>query len=233
MSIDNEKLIAFADGELKGAERAEVEAALAADPALRAKLEKHKRLRKQLSAAFDSTLDEPMPAHLRALIEPQAPAAAPVIDLAERRAARWSVREWGALAASTVFGLFLGVGVMHAQAPMVATSEAGLVARGALAQALETQLASDEAGAVRIGLSFRNQGGGYCRTFELTDGALAGLACRDGERWGLAMTAASHGGGELRTAGAPAEILAAVDAMIDGEVLDAESEAQARDAGWD
>jgi len=46
------------------------------------------------------------------------------------------------------------------------------------------------------------------------------------------MTAQSATGGEIRMAGASQDILAAVDAMIDGEPLDTEAERQMRDAGW-
>jgi anti-sigma-K factor RskA len=230
MSVDDERLMAFADGELSGAERAEVEAALADDASLREKLAAHQRLRTRLSGAFDGALDEPVPASLLAAVEK--PRTAEVVNLGERRAARWSVREWGAMAASVVLGLFVGIGVMNTQAPLIAPSESGLVARGALAQALETQLASDEADAVRIGLSFRDTDGRYCRTFDLTEGGTAGLACREGDAWNVAMTAAGAGGGEVRQAAASEQILSAVDAMIAGEPLDAAGETQARDAGW-
>lgn len=230
MSVDDERLMAFADGELSGAERAEVEAALAEDASLREKLAAHQRLRTRLRAAFDGALDEPVPASLLAAAEK--PRSADVVNLAERRAARWSVREWGAMAASVVLGLLVGVGVMNTQAPLIAPSENGLIARGALADALQTQLASDEAGAVRIGLSFRDTDGRYCRTFDLTEGGTAGLACREGDAWKVAMTAAGAGGGEVRQAGASEHILSAVDTMIVGEPLDARSEVAARDGGW-
>jgi hypothetical protein len=211
-------------------ERAQVKAALAEDASLREKLAARQKLRARLSAAFDSVLSEPVPERLTAAVTAARPAN--VVSLAERRAAKWSVREWGAMAASVAAGLLIGVGVMNTQAPLLAATDGGLVARGALAHALDTQLASDTAGAVRIGLSFRAEDGRYCRTFQLTRGATSGLACRDAGAWDVAMTARSTSGGEIRTAGASQEILDAVDDMIDGEPLDATAEAQARDAGW-
>lgn len=230
MAISDETLIAFVDGELDSAERAHVEAALAQDETLRARLAAHQRLRVRLSAAFDGALDEAVPDRLRQALEtPRAPAS--VIDLAARRGAKWSVREWGAMAASVAAGLVLGVGIMGRPAPMIAAESGGLVARGALAQALDTQLAADEAGAVRIGLSFRAQDGAYCRTFDLTEAQTSGFACRGGEGWSVAMTAANPTG-EVRMAGAAGEVLAAVDAMMEGDPLDAEAEARAREAGW-
>ena len=229
MSVDEDRLMAFADGELSGAERAEVEAALAQDASFREKLVAHRRLRAQLSAAFDGALDEPAPTRL---MEAAQPPAAEVVKLSDRRAARWSVREWGAMAASLMFGLFVGVGVMGNDAPLIDAGETGLVARGALASALDTQLASEQAGAVRIGLSFRAQDGRYCRTFNLTEGATAGLACREADTWNVTMTTVSPGGVEVRMAGAPPEVLAAVETIIDGAPLDASGEAAARDAHW-
>jgi hypothetical protein len=231
MTIDEEKLMAYADGELSAAERAEIEQALAADDGLRARLEAHQRLGTRLAGAFDGALAEPVPARLAEALKPK---AAEVVTLADRRAARpkWSAREWGAMAASIAAGLFIGVGVMNTQSPLIAATDSGLVARGELARALDTQLASDQSGAVRIGLTFRAESGEYCRTFDLTERATSGLACRVEENWNVAMTSAHASGGEVRMAGAAPEILAAVDAMIAGEPLDAESEQQARDRDW-
>jgi anti-sigma-K factor RskA len=230
MAISDETLMAYVDGELTDVERAALEASLAQDETLRARLEAHQRLRTKLSAAFDGALDEPVPARLRLAAEPPH-TSAPVIDLAARRARLWSMREWGAMAASVAAGLVLGVGIVGRPAPMIAAESGALVARGALAQALETQLASDEAGAVRIGLSFRAEDGAYCRTFDLTQAGTSGLACRIHDGWAVAMTAANPAS-EVRTAGAAAEVLAAVEARMAGDPLDANAEAQARSEGW-
>ena len=62
MSVSEEKLIAFGDGELGGAELAEMETALASDAALQARVAQHRALRSKLSAAFDGALSEPVPA---------------------------------------------------------------------------------------------------------------------------------------------------------------------------
>jgi hypothetical protein len=230
--MDLQKLIAFADNELPLAERAEVEAALANDPALRAQLAAHHALRQRLSATFDSVLDEKIPERLLSVA--QRPAN--VVSLSERRKAeRWSVREWGAIAASLAGGLILGLGMMANQSPAIVATTDGLAARGVLAHALDVQLATDAPTAVRMGISFRNRDGAYCRTFTLAPQQTSGLACRAQDEWRIAATAhASPAGGELRTAGAetPQAILAAVEASIDGDPLDAAAEAQARAAGW-
>lgn len=231
MSIDDTTLMAFADGELTGAERAEVEAALQQDESLRAKVEAHRAMRSRLATAFDGALSEPVPASLRTAAE--APRTAEVVNLAERRAFKWSVREFGAMAASVALGLVIGVGAMQSQQPMLSTGGNGLIAGGALERALDTQLASDESGAVRIGVSFRDQEGDFCRTFDLTEGGASGLACREASSWNIQLMSNNGStGGEIRQAGASPEVLNAVDAMIAGEALDAEAERTARDSGW-
>jgi hypothetical protein len=230
--INDDKLMAYADGELGAEERAEIERAAAADPALRERLEAHQRMRAQLSGAYAGVMDEPVPERLIAAA--QGPRTADVVDLSARREARarWSVREWGAMAASLAGGLIIGLGVMNTQPPMIAVTADGMSARGALERALDSQLASDEAGAVRIGLTFRVEDGAYCRTFELTAGGATGIACREAEGWNVAMTAAQRAQGDIRMAGASEAVLNVVATMIDGDPLDAQAETQARDAGW-
>jgi hypothetical protein len=231
MTIDDETLMAFADGELSSARRKEVEHALTQDESLRQRLDAHLRLKQRLSSAFAGALEEPVPERLRAAARGES-RRSDVVQLSERRAQAWSFREWGAMAASVAAGLVLGVGVMNTNAPSIVVTDDGVMARGALARALETQLAADEPGAARIGITFRTEDGRYCRTFSLVESATAGLACRDQDEWSVAMTAAHASGGEVRMAAAPPEILAVVDAMIIGEPLDAAAEARARDAGW-
>jgi hypothetical protein len=231
--IDDEKLIAFLDGELRGTEEEEhIARALSENPELKARFEAHAQLRGRIAEAYKPVLDEPVPARLMAAAQGAA-REAEVVDLGARRRAVWSAREWGAMAASLAAGLFIGWGALNAQAPLIAVTADGMSARGALERALDTQLASDEAGAVRIGLSFREEGGGYCRTFELTQRGTSGIACREADRWDIAMTAAHGAEGEIRMAGASEAVLNVVATMIDGEPLDAEGEAQARDAGWE
>ena len=134
MSVDLNKLIAFVDNELEPTERAEVEAALADDPALRAQVAAHHELRQRLSATFDPVLEENTPERL--LRVAQRPTN--IVSLNERRqATHWSVREWGAMAASLAGGLILGLGVMANQGSAIVATTDGLAARGMLAHALD------------------------------------------------------------------------------------------------
>jgi hypothetical protein len=237
-------LMAYADGELDLVARAEIEAAIAADPEVARSVERHRALRARVQAAYSGVLDEPVPTQLASLVTP--PISAPVVDLATRRVERaapspaapkrWVLSQRSAMAAALALGAFIGVLLLRGPAALYEESESGLVARGDLARALTWQLAGDPgAGAVRIGMSFRDRSGAYCRTFRLQHEApLAGLACRSGEDWRLQVLAAAvPEGGELRGAAAmPMVVLQAVDITIDGEPLDAADETAARDAGW-
>lgn len=225
--IDEQTLIAFADGELSEIERARVERALAADPVLRAQLEAHRRLRERLSAHYAPVADEPVPERLRVLLDSK------VVPL-RRAAPRWSWHQAAAMAATLVLGLLIGR--IALPGGPIAVEDGALVARGELAEALDTRLASaqpDDA-AVRIGISFAGPEGRLCRTFSAP--AASGLACRAGTDWRLVMTApgARDAAGEYRQAGSgDALVMEAAEALMTGDPFDAEAERRARDAGWD
>lgn len=80
MSIPDQTLMAYADGELEPAQRAEVEAALAADPKLAERVEHHRALRRKLNAAYDPVLLDTVPHALIAAAR-TSPAVAPSADV--------------------------------------------------------------------------------------------------------------------------------------------------------
>jgi len=239
MKFPDETLMAYADGELDVAARAEVEAAMARDPAVARAVERHRALAARVRGAYDDVLAEPVPARLAALV---AGYGAPVADLATRRrlkdaaAGGRRLPDWFALAASVTLGLFAGLFLARSPRAPFAEADGVLVAQGALEATLDAGLASAPgSGDVRIGISFRSREGDYCRTFHLQQEApLAGLACRHGDAWRLdVLAAAAAQDGGLRPAAAmPIAVLHAVDAAIAGEPLDAAAETAARDAGW-
>lgn len=241
MSIDPALLAAYADGELGPEQRAEVEAAIAADPALAKEVEAHRALRATLSAHFAPILDMPVPDRLKAPLERRAD----VVDLAEmRRTRKESARpravwpRWAtgmAVAASLAIGIVVG-GQIPGRAP-VRSDNGALLASGALEKALTAQLASAAAeggGPIRILLSFRARDGAWCRGFVMESSA--GIACRERDGWAIARLQAgseAQGEGVYRQAGsAEAEIMAAAQDMASGPALDAEAESAARDSGW-
>lgn len=240
---------AYVDGELDGAQAAEFEARIAADPALQRAVQRERDLRAALSAAYDPVLAEPVPPALRALVT----APAQVVSLDAARAsraappaaakARWHWPEWGAMAACLVLGLTLGLsGPWRATdaAPALARSADGtLLAEGVLETQLSSALASDPPAGVAVGLSFlaRDARYGYCRSFVLQGGqATAGLACRSAAGWVVQALAPAtvqpQGGYRMAATALPPALLQIVDQMRAADPLDADAERAARDAGW-
>ena len=120
--------------------------------------------------------------------------------------------------------------------PMMAASGNSLVARGALASALDRQLASTqlESDPVWIGLSFQASDGHICRSFELRDAGTAGLGCKVDGEWRIPVTSETpaRSGGVRQAASPPAAVLRVIEARISGDPLDPAAEEKARDAGW-
>lgn len=283
-TIGEHELQAYVDGELAPDDLARVDAAIAADPVLAAQVERERRLRVQLRAAFDPVLDEPVPARFAALLQggddvaderaraanreakitrvplpaPAGPrdsdgaedaahshrghtgAAATVVPMRGRNERplrpRWHAPVYALAASLAVLAVSLW---LRPDGGPVQMQGGERVARGELARGLDTALASEPAGdaALAIGLSFRDDEGRVCRSFvQRAGGELAGLACREGDRWTVPVLSrvGGSGEGELRQAasGIPPEVQAAIDARLDGEVFDAEAERAARDAGW-
>jgi anti-sigma-K factor RskA len=240
MKFSDETVMAYVDGELDAATRSALEDALAEDGELAERVARQRRLRTLFGETYDAVLDEPVPARLQ-----QALKAAPHVP---PRGPRWheQLREWlrplvgpqaFAMAACAVFGVAIGVGLRGAASPFD-TVDGRLVARGALAKALNERLASEDAAdGVRLGVSFAAKGGGYCRSFALAaKEQLAGLACRVDAGWqiDLLTTATAGGSGAYRQASSetPPAVLRAIDERIAGSALDAQAERAARERGW-
>ncbi|MCR5876768.1 anti-sigma factor [Phenylobacterium sp. J426] len=207
---------AYVDGELDAQARARFEAEIAVDPSLAREVAAQRRLRARLAAAYDPVLAEALPLELTL--------AAQAVN--DRPAKRFGLPHWAAVAASLVAGVLVGRTTI--------VEPDALAARGQLAQALDRQLAAD-GGPIQVGLSFQANDGRYCRTFQSAPDRRAGLACRDGGGWRLrTVTAWAPANVDYRTAGVdtPPEVLAAVDALIAGEPLDAAAERAARARGW-
>jgi hypothetical protein len=240
MRYSEDTLMAFADGELDDAMRAEIEAAMAADPEIARTIERHLALAARIRARYEGIAGEPVPDRIAALVS--APESASVADLASRRRERAGpprhrrTGHWAALAASVVVAVLVGTLLLREPFAPFHTVDGRRVARGELDRALTSELAALPAESdVDIGISFRDHEGRFCRTFYLQqESPVAGLACFDGEQWELPVLAdAAPREDGLRAAGAmPLEVLRAVDAAIEGDPLDAAAEASARDAGW-
>jgi hypothetical protein len=256
MSIADETLMAYADGELDASACAAVETAMRSDPEIARRVAQYREQREKLRAAYEPELAEPVPDRLLAALRDGRPGQGRVIDLeraraaAEKSARPQSIRSrsirsrWRySLAASLTIGI--GLAIFAWQRPDLVQERGGaLVANGELENGLSDSLSGDpSAGDVRIGVSFLAKSGEYCRTFTLRESA--GLACRRGERWlihdlaQLTETGRQSGTGASQSAGyrtassvLPPAILSAVQGQIAGDPLDRAGEQRARGAGW-
>jgi hypothetical protein len=228
---DPAMIAAFVDGELDLVSAKRFEKAMADNVGLAKAVEAERALRMKLSAHFDPVAEEPVPDRLARLLSTN------VSRLEEHRAAktaRWykpSAMQWGAMAAALMVGLAIGGTMLNRDSGYVRDSGGQIVASGALAEALDLQLASTQGAKmeIRIGTSFTSKDGGYCRTFE--SATLDGIACSEGRGWQLRHTLSGDGASEYRQASAG--ILAeAAAAMMAGEPLDAAAEKAAAAKGW-
>ncbi|MHB8477434.1 MAG: anti-sigma factor family protein [Steroidobacteraceae bacterium] len=254
MSIPEETLMAYVDGELGPAARAQVEAAMRDDPQIEKRVAQQRELKARIQQAYAADLTEAVPDRLVAAAHGRRAASDPqIIDLGRARAAiaskasrlRWRRPRWrpmASMAASLLIGVGVGFVAWHnSDSNMIDDAHGGLVAGGSLAQGLSSQLTGDRspASTVEIGLSFLAKSRDYCRTFTVVGKASsAGLACRHAQRWevrALAQSgAAQDDGSEYRTASSslPPAIATAVEEQISGEPLNRTGEIAARKAGW-
>ncbi len=240
MSIDDLTLMAFVDGELSSAERETVEAAMAADPTLRARAEALRMARAAARDAFPIAPD-PRDAALAALIA--GPAMQTSVSLAERLRGWISgvsmpqAAAWGGLAAACfVAGMAVGV-FGPADSGGFALDRQGAIADAGLVKVLDQRAAADgpDSEGRAVGLTFRAADGRWCRSFQSAADGVAGLACRQDNRWRAeAVVPFAASTSEIRTASSatPPAVLAAVDALIGGETLDAADEKDAIRNRW-
>jgi hypothetical protein len=237
MTISDETLMAFADGELDSATRAAVEAAMREDPEIERRVAQHRAMRAKLQLAYAAELDEAPPERLLT-------AARGAPRSLRKPVARTRWQPMVSMAASLLIGVGLGYFVQRHASPLMVENAGGLIARGALEKALSNQLASERipSAPVHIGLSFMAKSGDYCRTFTMaTAPSPAGVACRRANDWQIRVLAQPSDGAAgdesaaaYRTAGSVLSpvILDAVQQQIAGEPLDQNEEVAARQQGW-
>ncbi|MCK9684550.1 anti-sigma factor family protein [Scleromatobacter humisilvae] len=251
--------MAYVDGELPTGEHAAFEQRLAHEPALAGAVGRERALRARLQSAYAPALDEPVPAALLDLLAVSEPAPVAANDTlptaindAHRatlpHARRWAWPQFAAMAACLVLGVLFGTRVFAPhpasggdQLALNVAADGAITAQGALRDALEQDVAGtvlDPNAKVGVGLTFRDHAKDYCRTFTL-DSASSGIACKQRDGWVVAhlehATNAREGeAGAYRTAASPLSpaLLQAIDAMRDGDTLDATAEAAAKAKGW-
>jgi hypothetical protein len=234
MKFSDEVLMAYAQGQLEEPARSEVETAMRTDPVVAARIARYRAVRAHAREACGMMVEERSPprvagmggkvVQLDAVRAARQQAQQPV----PMRSSRWSWRQWAVLAAALAIGACEGVFAYHlmqGESSLSVDAKGGmLVARGALAQALSTQLSGAD-GKARVGTSFVSKEGSYCRSFVI--GGAGGLACRDGERWHIAVLAET---GQDNEVSKPVRDMIAQ--RIDGAPLDQQAERAAVAVGW-
>ncbi|ABC62703.1 anti-sigma factor family protein [Erythrobacter litoralis] len=242
MSVTDQQIAAYADGELTGDAKAQVEAAVAADPTLAAKVESHRALKNKLGAHFAPILDQTVPSQMTDLLAGAKDTAgdgisdsssAEVVSFAAERQKRglapmmrtWGPIATGAIAASLVLAVFQ---------PWQSGPALEGYADTQLAEALDTQLVATQErdAATRVLLSFEAGDGSLCRAYR--SGETGGIACRDDTGWKIEreLGLGDAQSTEFRQAGSEADLLSAAQEMSFGGALDAEAEEAARERGW-
>ena len=235
MNISLEMIAAFADGELEGADKEKVEAAIAVDPTLASEVERHRRLKAVLAARYAPIVTEDVPAHLVALLqtsEQHGDNVGEVISLAAARSRRGlppMIRRWVPIAAPAIAASL----VLALWQPWQASLPDAYAGKE-LASMLDNRLVANQSADAepRILLSFAAESGKFCRAWRgATDG---GIACRDSQGWKIEQSIAVSGTSstEYRQAGSEVDILAAAQEMAAGDALDAQGEKRALAKGW-
>jgi len=220
---------AWLDGELSEPRASAMAARVAADPELAALAHEHRALSAKLCAAFAPVLAAPVPERLQTAAEPL---SAEVIDFAARARRRQGSIAGLVAVASLTLGLLIGTNV-PSEGVSFRSTDGQLAAAGPLDRALNSQLAAaGEQNGVRIGLSFKDREGHYCRTFVAK--AQNGLACRTGEDWAIeGLVRLGPAQGDYRMAsGQDPTLLALIESRLTGEAFDPAAEARAVAHQW-
>jgi len=239
MTFSDEDLMAYADGELDGARRQEIQDAINRDPEIARRVASHRALKDSLRASFEPVLHEPVPERLVTAARSRS-SGSKANNVVPLRGNKVPVRErprWIALAASFILGaLALQFGGSLFKSSSITERDQQLLASGALREALSNQLTASqtEKSPVQIGVSFLSRDGLYCRTFQLQE--LGGMACNDAGNWKLQVLAhLNHANStEYRPAASnmPPAVVQAVTDSISGEPLDAKEESNALARKW-
>lgn len=258
MSISDETLMAYVDGELDAAARTEVDTYLKSSPEARQRLEIFQTTGRGLSELFDQPMRESVPQRLldaviasdnvvpfgsarrrkSAIAESYWPAAlaACLAVLAAGGSAYWYEHAGGRLDRN--FGVEVAADGRRVASKAVATVLDGIAAGIGTSTTISGQPAK-----IEPVFTFATEDKSYCRQYIITTGqseAVGGVACRSADgQWQVeaqdTFDPAPDKVGQIAPAGGnggPPEVEAAVDQMIAGDVLKPDAEAALIAGGW-
>ena len=253
--------MAYADGELDPAYRAEIEAAIRMDPEAGRRLETFLATGTPIADYFVPLLEKPVPEHLVRLVKDgarQKRAGGTVLPFSKpAKSSGLFGGSWQAMvAASLIMVIAATASVLYLlqaggdSTEMDVAREGKIFAQGPLKMALETTPSGTEvalegdtsAMAAKMILTFRNRKQSYCRQYEVSGqtNGYSGVACRgkDGE-WQVEIHIAAsakpqHDIGEriAPAGGTASDVEAAVNNVIDGDALGGDEERALIERNW-
>ena len=239
MTISDEKLNAFIDGELSALEMSIVRDAIAKDDHIADRAEALAALNSQITASLSSIDEIPLSAGLSEIKSQlengvQTESADNVVRFPWWRKAQAAMTMPTAIAASVaaIFGFFLN-SETH-------TGAGAMSDWSAISQALSNQtsgalVTTNNGSRFEARLTFLNQEGEYCRQFYIKTNnapALQSIACRTDSAWQLraAMPTVEQDG--YQTASNDRALDDVIDAMIKGDIVSLEQENKAIERRW-
>jgi hypothetical protein len=223
MQMDDDRLMALADGEITGPEAEALHARIAADVDLAERyalfVETAELARQAMQDVPEATVSDALVARIRAMGEASAPPeASNVVPLRTTPAAptRWQPM---ALAASLALAVGLGAGLMlsgGAEAPLGAPFSTAMTEQlDSLPSGTVAQLTDGTA--LTVVASFTDAAGQFCREYEAATPAVGGyvaVACRADGDWQLQFAMAQAGDAGAEAGYTPASALEALDAFF-------------------
>jgi hypothetical protein len=185
VQIDDETLMALADGELGQAEAARISAAIANDPEAQARLrlftETRARLKALSSAVPAAPSDKDLIARIRAAGS-AAQASATVAPTAVPKPANTNRAPWAVLAAAMALAV-VGLGWWQMGDAPSGLPQAAVTALDSLPSGQAVELGDGRD--LTMIASYRTADGAFCREYETAQnaGLTVSVACRDGDGW--------------------------------------------------
>lgn len=241
MTIDDNLLSAFLDGELQEPQMQAVRAALASDPALAARLEALARVNVQVKQHARALDTRPLPAAVHALLQTD-----PVVQPASGTALYRPWQDWRprsarnlALAASIVGVLGFAVTYLNSTDRTGQRSELPALAAysGLLDSSPSGTVVTTGEITVLNRFSFRNTQNQYCRQYQLHNAAASSenIACRTDQGWNLVANLpvpVQADAAAYQAASTANDLNVLLDTMMQGAALDLATEADLINRAW-
>lgn len=227
MQIDDDKLMALADGEITGPEAKALHARITADVDLAARfalfVETAELARQAMKDLPEAQVSDALVARIRAMGEASAPPmtspeTAKVVPLRSASPSTpWPLQPM-ALAASLALAVGIGAGLLLSGTEEIPVNAPFNTATAQQLDSLPSGSAAQlsDGTALTVIASFSDATGQFCREYETLlpgTGSYVSVACRDGAEWQLRFTIAQAGAG-TEAGYSPASALAALDAFF-------------------